>query len=172
MKLKLPGCNIGDVCLIACDPEHGSDFREFIIICILLCAEKQSASWFPSKLAACNGGSIAVLMLIPEGGAEPRCRRPPRVGRIGHFTSWRRSDCGTQASICGWACCSQIWKWQPCRLLPRFTEGWLVGRLYWLVCKNPGNCTERETKMEPIVFFPPPEPWQKRNRYFNVCVQP
>lgn len=51
MKLKLPACNIGDVCLIACDPEHGSDFREFIIICILLCAEKQRASCFFSKVA-------------------------------------------------------------------------------------------------------------------------
>lgn len=54
MKLKLPGCNIGDVCLIACDPEHGSDFREFIIICILSCAEKRKASWFFSKVTYVN----------------------------------------------------------------------------------------------------------------------
>lgn len=57
MKLKLPGCNIGDVCLIACDPEHGSDFREFIIISSLSCAEKPEASWFFSKVAYGNAAT-------------------------------------------------------------------------------------------------------------------
>lgn len=65
MKLKLPGCNIGDVCLIACDPEHGSDFREFIIICILLCAEKQRASCpLISKVALCGVGNSAKAMSL------------------------------------------------------------------------------------------------------------
>lgn len=71
MKLKLPGYNIGDVCLIACDPEHGSDFREFIIICILLCAEKQRASCSFSKLALCveissssSSSSLAIMLII------------------------------------------------------------------------------------------------------------
>lgn len=77
MKLKLPGYNIGDVCLIACDPEHGSDFREFIIICILLCAQKQRASCSFSKLALCveisnSSSSLEIMLIIGDSGKFAR----------------------------------------------------------------------------------------------------